>query len=134
MGFKSVFSIIAVFTLYTCIDPFNPFISGAGSILVVDGLITDANSSFSVRLSRTVPSQDSNPVMESGALVSIIDDTGTTSYLLNTGNGIYKTDSLQFKGSPGRTYILHIKTGDGEEYESEPCLMEPDTGYRYPLL
>lgn len=124
MGYKSVFSIIAFFTLYTCIDPFNKNIIGYDSILVVDGLITDSNSSFSVRLSRTVQKQDSNPVMESNAIVSISDNTGKTSYLMNMGNGLFKTDSLDFRGTAGRTYILHISTGDREEYESEPCQME----------
>jgi hypothetical protein len=128
MGFKSIFSIIAVFTLYTCIDPFNPKISGSDSLLVVDGLVTDANTSYSVRLSRTIQKQDSNPVMVSNAELFISDDTGNKSYLLNLGNGIYRTDSLELKGEPGRTYVLHIKTGDGEEYESDPCLMPEGTG------
>jgi hypothetical protein len=125
MGFKSIFSLIAVFTLYTCIDPFNPKITGNESILVVDGALTDANTSSRIRLSRTVPNQDSNPVMVSNATLFISDDAGQSSFLVNEGNGIYKTDSLDFKGVAGRTYVLHIKTGEGMEYESEPCLMQP---------
>jgi hypothetical protein len=58
MGFKSVFAIIVVFTLYSCIDPFNPVLTGDEFLLVVDGLITDANVSLSVRLSRTVNNPD----------------------------------------------------------------------------
>ena len=127
MGFKSVFSLVVVFTLYTCIDPFNPNISGNASMLVVDGLITDANSSYSVILSRTVDKQDSYPAMISNATVFISDDTGKSSYLINHGNGLYKTDSIEFKGVEGRTYILHVQTGDGEEYESTPCTMKPGT-------
>ena len=49
----------------------------------------------------------------------------TAALLLNRGKGVYKTDSLDFKGVAGRTYVLHIKTGEGMEYESDPCLMHP---------
>jgi hypothetical protein len=127
MGFKSIFAIIAVFTLYTCIDPFNPVLTGDEFLLVVDGLITDANTSSSVRLSRTVKNQDSYPEKVSDARVYISDDAGNISSLLNLGNGLYKTDSLAFRGIPGRTYVLHILTYDGVNYESEPCLMHPGT-------
>ena len=125
MGLKSIFSFIAVSTLCTCIDPFNPEITGKESLLVVDGLITDANSSYYVRLSRTIQKQDSNPVMVSNATLFIRDDIGKSSYLLNQGNGLYKTDSIEFIGIAGRTYVLHILTADGLEYESEPCQMKP---------
>jgi hypothetical protein len=124
MGFKSILSLIFVFTLYTCIDPFNPNITGYESLLVVDGLITDANSTYSVILSRTVQQQDSKPVMVSNATIFISDDTGKSSFLKNQGNGLYKTDSVEFRGVAGRTYILHIQTGNGNEYESEPCLLQ----------
>jgi hypothetical protein len=60
----------------------------------------------------------------SDATVSISDDQGNKSYLNNLNNGIYKTDSLEFRGSVGRTYTLHILTNEGEEYESDPCLMQ----------
>lgn len=123
MGLKSILSLIAVFTFYTCIEPFNPSINGSESLLVVDGLISDSNSSFSVRLSRTILKQNSNPVMVTNATLFISDDTGRDCYLENTGKGIYKTDSLDFRGVAGRTYVLHIKTGEGMEYESDPCVM-----------
>ncbi len=60
----------------------------------------------------------------SDATVFISDDTGNKSYLKSKGNGIYKTDSIEFKGTIGKTYILHILTHDGEEFESDPCLMQ----------
>ena len=45
--------------------------------------------------------------------------------MINADSGIYKTDSLEFRGTVGRTYVLHISANDGKEYESEPCLMYP---------
>jgi hypothetical protein len=48
-----------------------------------------------------------------------------TADLINKGNGIYKTDSLEFRGAIGRTYTLHIITSDGNEYISDHCPMLP---------
>ena len=111
--------------LYTCIDPYTPNLSEYASLLVVDGLITNSDISNTVRLSRTFQQQNSSPSMVSDATVYITDDTENSFNLANKGNGIYKTDSLEFKGIPGRTYVLHVQTTDGEEFESDPCMMYP---------
>ena len=120
---KSFFILIAISTLCTCIDPFNPKLCGYMSLLVVDGLITDSNNSNTISLSRTFQDTNTSPVMISDATVYITDNNENSSYLINRGNGIYKTDSIEFKGIPGRTYVLHIQT-DGTIYESNPCIMQ----------
>ena len=124
VGLKPVITIIAVFTFCTCIDPYTPKLKGLESLLVIDGLITDANTSYTIKLSRTF--QDQNSILDgvSDATVSISDDAENTYYLINKGSGIYKTDSLAFAGTIGRTYVLHVLTHDGEEFESDPCLMQ----------
>jgi len=121
---KIIFFLITVFTLFKCIDPYIPNLKGYDSLLVVDALITNANTSYIVKLSRTFQEQNTTPGVVSDATVSISDDQGNKSYLNNLNNGIYKTDSLEFRGSVGRTYTLHILTNEGEEYESDPCLMQ----------
>ena len=122
-GFKSASMLFIVILLCTCIDPYYPKLGGGTSLLVVDGLITDSNNSYTVKLSRTYQDQNTSPVMIADATVYITDNIENINYLKSSGNGIYKTDSLEFKGVPGRTYVLHIKA-DGADYESEPCLME----------
>jgi hypothetical protein len=124
-GTKPVFIFIIAFSLCTCIDPYFPKLSGYESLLVVEGLITDSNRSCTVKLSKTFQEQNSSPSVVSDATVFISDDTGGKNYLNNTGKGIYKTDSTQFRGIVGRTYVLHILTGGNDEYESEPCVMLP---------
>jgi hypothetical protein len=116
---------ITVFIIYSCIDPYIPNLEGYESLLVVDGLITDANSSYRVKLSRTFQNLNSDTIMVSDATIDIKDDTGEKIFLKNKGNGIYLTDSTEFRGIAGRKYVLHIITGDKEEYESDPCLMLP---------
>ena len=112
----------------TCIDPYYQKITRYESLLVVDGLITDENSSCTVRLSRTIQDQDATPEKVSDATVFITDDAGNSSYLSSTGNGEYRTDSTQFRGQVGRKYILHINTADGAKYESDECLMQDVPG------
>ncbi len=121
-GSGSVVVMIIIFLLTTCIEPYIPNIEGYRSLLVVDGLITDENSSYSVKLARSMQ-DDGSPEMVSDASVSVSDDIGNTYFFRNTGDGIYKSDITDFKGSVGRTYTLHITTSEGEEYKSDPCLM-----------
>ena len=124
VGPKSIITIVTVFTLCTCIDPYVPKIKGYKSLLVVDGLITDENTSCTVKLSRTFQDQNSTVAIVPDAAVSVTDDLGNNISLINSGNGMYKTDSLEFLGSGGRTYTLHITTSDGNEYVSDPCTMQ----------
>jgi len=120
--FKAI--IVSLFVLCTCIDPYYQKITKYESLLVVDGLVTDENSSYSVKLSRTIQDQNGTPSMVSDATVFITDNEGNNSYLINTGIGVYKTDSLLFRGQVGRSYILHITTPDGGNYQSDPCIMQ----------
>lgn len=120
---KIFFALIAVCIFCTCIDPYTPKLGGYSSLLVVDGLITDANHSYTIKISSTFQDQNSIPAGINDATVFITDDKEQTSYLRSMGGGVYKTDSLQFRGVVGRTYVLHITTADGEQFESEPCFM-----------
>jgi hypothetical protein len=124
VGPKSIVAIAVVFTLCTCIDPYTPKLRGYDSLLVVDGLITDANTSYTVKLSRTFQVQKSTPAMVSDANVFITDNAGNNTNLSSKGNGIYKTDSIDFTGVVGRTYTLHIATKEGDEYVSDPGTMQ----------
>jgi len=127
-GAKFTIILTLIFLLSRCIDPYAPKLDGYESLLVVEGLITDENSSYSVKLSRSIGAQDASPEVISDARVYITDETGGSVYLNSTGNGKYKTDSIQFRGIVGKTYILHIETKEGNFYESEPYKMEPVAG------
>src|SRR5512133_1556319 len=123
--FKFLIILFILSNLVTCIDPYTPNLDKFESLLVVDALLTDENTSYYVRLSRSVNEAGSDPEMVSGAEVLIIDDLGNSTTLIEDTKGIYKTDSLIFTGKTGRSYKLHIKTDYGQEYESESCFMSP---------
>lgn len=109
----------------SCIDPYTPKLKGYDSLLTVDGLITDAAESCIVKLTTTMQNQNIVAPAVTDAIVYITDDEGNSTTLINSGNGIYKTDSTEFRGVVGRTYVLHISASDGNEYESTPSKMYP---------
>jgi len=121
-GARSIITLLTIFVLSTCIEPYAPEIYGYASLLVVDGLITNENSSYTVKLSRTMQ-ENISPEIVTDAVLFITDDSGNNFPLGNFGDGIYKTDSTQFTGIIGRTYTLNIITSEGEVYKSDPCLM-----------
>jgi hypothetical protein len=123
---RNIFVVLfLIFTISRCIDPYFPELEGYESLLVVEGLVTDENSSYTVKLSRSVQHQDTVPEVISDATIYISDENSKNAYLRNAGNGIYRTDSVEFRGMIGKTYILHIQTTEGDIYESEPYKMEP---------
>jgi hypothetical protein len=122
---KSLITVLIIVALCMCIDSYSPKLSSNESFLVVEGLITDENSSYGVKLSRTMQSENSIPEKVTDANLFITDENGDKTILNNAGNGLYKTDSTLFTGVAGKTYTLHISTGKGNEYISEPCLMLP---------
>ena len=108
---------------YSCIDPFNPQVKGFQSLLVVDALVTDANETYYCRLSRTIEETRDTPERVTGATVSIGDDLGNIHSFSEINPGVYKSDSLSFRGEPGRSYRLHITTSEGNKYESDLAAM-----------
>jgi hypothetical protein len=125
LGLRSFCILTFVIIFYSCIDPYTPKLKGYESLLVVEGLITDANTSYTIKVSKSFQQINAESSAVSDATVFITDDKGSTNYLSNKGNGIYKTDSLEFRGEVGRTYTLDIQTKDGEVYESDHCPMLP---------
>ncbi len=117
--------VILFITLITCIDPFNPQLKGTTKVLIVDALLTNENRSYAFKLSWATDTQNTKPEMASGATVSVRDISGASTTLTEGDAGVYKTDSLQFLGATGNSYILNIKTPDGNEYESDTCAMYP---------
>lgn len=119
-----IITLIVLFTLITCIDPYKPQLKGYGSLLVVDGLITDENLSYTIKLSRTFQDQNTSPELVTDARVTVTDENENIFVFYNRGGGVYKSDSLVFRGVPGKKYTLHITSGDGNMFESEQCLMQ----------
>ena len=107
----------------SCIDPFHLELEEYESNLVVEGMITDELVSNTIQLSRTFLNENTPPVLVEYAEVSVRDEMGAITDFTELEPGIYKSDSKQFAGRVGGTYTLHIKTEDGLEFTSDPCIM-----------
>jgi hypothetical protein len=109
--------------LITCIDPIKLDADGTGGQLVVDGLITDVETTHQIKLSRSVNFNNRNAVTtylvpENGAIVIITNDKNESIRLGQTQPGTYMATADKMKVEEGRTYYLTIKTTDGKVYES----------------
>ena len=118
----SVISILFVF-LTTCIDPYPLHLSDYESLLVVEGMVTDCDTS-SIILSRTFRDKNTEPEKVTGASIEVSGDDGTSVRFSETQPGVYIADPAHFRGIPGTTYTLHIHNGT-DEYISDPVLMLP---------
>ncbi len=119
-----IYIIIQIFLLVSCVEPFEPDIKKYEELLVVDGLITNEEGPYEVKLSRTYGYDDNEKIdekMVEDAKVKIIDDLGNESeWLTEMDKGVYQTDSSEpFKGKVGRDYKIYIETISGGRYESD---------------
>jgi hypothetical protein len=101
-----------------CIEPFYPDIEEYENVLVVDGLITNENTIYTVKLSRTMHFDDIEKKPVTGAIVKVIDDSGSTYLFREMKSGSYLSNPDEFVGHIGRKYKLLIETADGDKYES----------------
>src|SRR5579872_1030110 len=101
-----------------CVDPFNPSLSVTKN-LVVDGLVTDQAGPHSITLSYSsyLGTGVVTRELASGAIVTIIDDTGLETQLTEITNGVYQTDSA-YAAQPGKNYFIRISINN-KIYESE---------------
>ena len=106
-----------------CVSPYYPNITKYENLFVVDGQLTNLTGPYKVKLSRTFKYDGSigskvtgEPV--TGALVKIIDNSGIEIQLKEISSGDYSTVDTIFRGVPGKSYKLQIKTSN-EVFESD---------------
>lgn len=126
---KFFVSIFYMIVSGSCIVQFVPELVEDQELLVVEGLITDQPGPNTVKLSKSLPlgtMSSAKPL--GGCSVQISDDLGNYYNLYETGEGIYTTDPVNFKGVIGRSYSLHIDRNLGYRtlsYESSAMVMNP---------
>ncbi|RDC65135.1 DUF4249 domain-containing protein [Adhaeribacter pallidiroseus] len=117
--------------LTACIDEVNLPIRNEEQKLVVEGLITNEKTPYTVRLTYTGTFKGGSTapasLAVSGALVTISDNTGATVTLkpIIQQPGIYRTTDTTFVGQVGRSYTLKIVTPQGKTFVSTPEMLSP---------
>ena len=123
---KHVIILIILLLQAGCIVEFVPNISEEKELIVVEGLLTDQGDSTIIKLSVSLPlGQKSEARPLTGCTVALSDDMGSNLVLDEVLPGTYVS---HFHGYVGRTYTLHIKTGQSRNnfsYESYPVRMKP---------
>lgn len=115
--------IIHVFILFfsvsftcSCIEEYTPEIDDYDNQLVVDGLITNYNEPYTIKLSKTSPLNNPEITPFEGANVAVEDSEGNIHSFPEIDPGIYQND--EFTGQPGTSYRVLITTTEGKIYQS----------------
>ncbi|MEW5674949.1 DUF4249 domain-containing protein [Flavobacterium enshiense] len=118
----SYFTTIAIFLLFCigiapgCTEPYQMTTNTFENILVVEATLTNELKKQQIKLSRTYRLEEEGPIIEEGATVYVLDDTGTR-YDFIEQDSIYESEA-EFQAVPERRYQLFIFTRDGKEYTS----------------
>jgi hypothetical protein len=121
------FLIVTLLFFAACTEPYNFSIDSTVESIVVDGLITDQVESYTIQLHQPSGYGNTSNKPVTGANVTVTDNLGNT-YIFTEDNdkaGIYTSNSAQFTGIPGLSYILHIHTTAGEDFQSASQLLPP---------
>jgi len=102
-----------------CVEEIEFNESSFDRLLIVTANITDEYKTQQVTLSRTNSLNSNETLFESNASVTIVDSSLKTYAFTEKPDGLYESN-LPFKAELGQQYTLHIKTSDGEMYESNP--------------
>jgi hypothetical protein len=115
---KMVIITVCIF-VYSCIDPFSPpEVNTPEKYLVVDGFLNMSKDTSKIELRRTQNAQQQSlPVVEPGAKVSVENEQGTTYPFTERGNGVYTLVSGTL--NKALKYRLNITTRNGQQYVSE---------------
>lgn len=113
--------------LTSCYKVYDPKIDSNKKVLDVDGLITNKTARYHVLLTYANSINSTEKSLPAIAANVYVTDNHGNSYVFTEGKkGDYISDSLQFTGSQGSIYRLHIVTQDGIEYESDPQRLFPE--------
>jgi Domain of unknown function (DUF4249) len=115
----------ALIILSGCQDHVKLNFSRVDKRLVVEGTITNnaganyINLSYSAKYTYQPDAAGAASRTVTGAFVSVSDDSGNRYIFKENSPGLYVSDSAEFKGTVGRSYVLHINTPDGKIYGSK---------------
>lgn len=120
----SLFGGVILLIFGECVQRFEPEVINYKNVLVVDGHISDQAEPQTIRLSRTRPLNVPANIPETGAIVTVMDGDGEIFEFPETEAGIYQSDPAVFKGEIGETYILQIKTEEGQNFTSSEVVLK----------
>jgi hypothetical protein len=126
---KVFISFLLIAATFSCIDPIDLKIDDPAGTLVVDGIITSEPGPYTIKIGRSIPFDNTQALgayfkPEKGAILSIASDDGNE-YALTEGKPGYYQTPVGFTGQTGKSYVLHIQTTDGIQYQSTSERLNP---------
>jgi hypothetical protein len=111
--------IVVWIVINSCLEPFNPTLSGKTfDVLVVEGYINADSGITRIKLSKATPIDQGDSIYhERNAEVRIESDAHETFLLTETDAGLYVTDTLRLPID--KKYRLSIKLSNGKTYASD---------------
>lgn len=114
---KSIWGLIVFALAMACVEPFDIGHTSSSGLLVVEGILSDQFKRHQIFLSRATSLSERKIIRETGASVTISDQSGNVITLEESAPGVYETPELAAIATS--VYVLHITTADGGEYQSK---------------
>jgi len=118
---RYIYIILAIILFYSCEKEVEVDLDDPDKVLAVDGRVTDLDTIQWVKLSY-IQNYNSTDLPdfteENNAIVKLFEDNDEVGTLVF--NDSTERFEIQFKGTVGKSYNINIVTEDGEEYLSEP--------------
>ena len=121
-GLQRIVAVSLIIGLFvaSCEDQYVPQLdSKYDNVLVVDGMITNAQPPYTVKLSLSANVQGPEYIALSGYGVTILDNLGNVEVLSESEPGVYITSPNGIRGIVGRKYKITLQSPDGKTYGSE---------------
>jgi hypothetical protein len=116
-----IFIILLFIVGHACVEPLDLKSVSYKNVLVVDGLITNAQRPSQIKLSRTSLLDERKFIPEKGANVIVERQSGSQIQFTEVKPGIY--ESFGFSGVVGEGYTLLVTTSHGHEYKSQQVVL-----------
>lgn len=116
---KSIIVFLLFLFIFGCKDEFLLETSNYKPIMVVDGMITNDNGPYVIKISNSSPINQYKESPYENCTVTIYDNTDFSEVLTEKEPGIYTTNSAGIIGEVGKSYRISILTPDGIEYGSD---------------
>ncbi|MCU7547765.1 DUF4249 domain-containing protein [Chitinophagaceae bacterium LB-8] len=114
--------LLFLFFLASCEKVVDVKVKGAEKKYVVEGVLTNETGKCEVKISQTLNLDDDNTFNGvSGAQVTITDDKGVVSTLLESAPGIYRNN---LAGKPGTTYTMEVHIS-GNKFTAQSTMPNP---------
>jgi hypothetical protein len=110
---------------YSCKEIYYPVVDSMENVIIVDGIITDQPGGSVIKLRYYKETGDISELPATSAAVYVFDDHNNiiTFDETNPAKPGHYFPASSFEGVAGRSYTLHIETENGENYVSDPQIM-----------